>query len=128
MTDAPRLVCRKFGDLCPARRHSTGWFLVGGGRQESISPACASILFAILLSPAPLSRDDLIDALFGHREDGGPLLASNSISVRLNHINKALKVFGWELRQPGHKRGYRFGRLLRPYRRREHVAEMRVSV
>lgn len=124
--DAPRLIHRKRS--APLRRGPShcGWFLVDGSLQVPISPACASILFAIMFSRAPLTRDELIDALFGDREDGGPLMAGNSISVRISHINKALKVFGWQLRQSGHKRGYSFSRFPRPLRRREYVAEMRV--
>ena len=38
-----------------------------------------------------VSRDSLIDAMYGHREDGGPLCADNTLSVHIHRIRKALQ-------------------------------------
>lgn len=81
------------------------------GRSLDLSFGMGTILAAFFRRrPADIiSRDDLIDAVFGHHPDGGPIDADNYISVTIHNAKKRLPRIG--LRMVGrvfYTRGYAY--------------------
>lgn len=57
------------------------------------------VLFnAVAERPYGVTSAELVDILYGHRRDGGPEWAANSISVILHRLNKKIAVLGLRIR------------------------------
>jgi hypothetical protein len=63
-------------------------------RGAKLTPLEAAIFRAVVARPG-LNRDDLAAAVYRNRSDGGPMWASNSISVTVcSGLNPKLRAFG----------------------------------
>jgi len=68
--------------------------------------------------PRPLSRDRLIELLYGDDPDGGPEGAGNIVTVRIAHLRKELAPMGWTVNCNGRGRGYVGSYRLEPVERK----------
>lgn len=66
---------------------------------------CMVELYEVLRDGRLMTHYEVIDALWGHREDGGPLHAINALRVRRHRLEKRLRPFG--LRVEASKKGLR---------------------
>ena len=56
-----------------------------------VAPQCRIILRDIIDMDGQATKDRLIDQLYGHREDGGPLWADLVLANRLHYLRKSLR-------------------------------------
>ena len=92
--DLPRLRYRRQTPI-----HRKKWWVSHEGVEFHISSTQASILIALALAyPCHVPSEELVDGLYGHQEDGGPLFARRSISVQTCKLNQNLREVGYEVR------------------------------
>ena len=67
-------------------------------REIMLSPQ-QKLVFSLLLRryPQQVHREAIIETLFGHRMDGGPLTAKTLASVILAQLRDRLKDYGWTI-------------------------------
>jgi len=66
------------------------------------SPISERLFDALCTHPYGLTSKELVEKMYFDREDGGPLTAAESISVRVCYINKRFERLGISLRIRGH--------------------------
>lgn len=62
------------------------------------APLELGVFNAVVARPYGLTVDEIVDALYGHREDGGPEYARNIVSTRLVSLNRKLKPLGMRIK------------------------------
>lgn len=71
-----------------------------GDRRFKFSKYARRRMFPIichLLLSGGISKDQLIEVMWGHREDGGPLYATNMIAVFFYQYRRVYKALGMRL-------------------------------
>jgi len=71
---------------------------------DILTPSERNIYTAIWKRKA-LTIHQLVEALYGHRPDGGPEFADKSIHVIVSRLNKKLKAKGYQQRVHADQRG-----------------------
>jgi hypothetical protein len=71
-------------------------------REVSSSPTEQKIFDLVCASPHGITRDEIVDALYGSDPEGGPLSAHNAVSVHLVRLNKKLLLRGMQIKGWGH--------------------------
>lgn len=66
---------------------------MAGARLARLSPHMRVIAWR-LTEGRCVSVGELVQALYGNRQDGGPLYADNGITVRVAHVRQALRPHG----------------------------------
>lgn len=74
-----------------------GWGVVNGREKVKLQPQEAGVLLAVMFAP-PVKYREIIEALWGDDEDGGPLCAENAVRVYVWKLNKKLRPLGWQVR------------------------------
>ena len=80
----------------PGRQY--GWGVIGDKARIELQPQEAGVLLAVMFIRSA-RREELIDALWGDDENGGPLCANNTLNVHVYKLNKKLRPFGWRIRK-----------------------------
>ncbi len=71
-------------------------------------PQTTFVLAQLLLAASPrhISNDEMVEALWGHRSDGGPVQAEQQIAVRIMALRTSLPKMGLRVENL-HGQGYR---------------------
>jgi DNA-binding response OmpR family regulator len=77
-------------DLDPRRRR-----VVRGGHSVRLGPVAFRIVELLARSPDGLEREALLERVYAHRDDGGPV--SDSLSATLSTLRRKLAPLGLQI-------------------------------
>ena len=84
--------------ICPCCQQTVSGVSPKGLHDVFVTPQEKIVLTQLVEAyPRRVSRDHLIEALYGHRPDGGALHSSNILSILIRKIRNKINNHGWTI-------------------------------